>query len=83
MIPPFLPINCGQTLNNVVLYGPGDLMVSEQPGDKLPVTGMYRALPHRSNPKICNLLSAHKNPINMMNFHKIDSTTCTPATLPP
>ena len=63
----------GQTPHNVVLYVHGDLVDSVQPGDRVSVTGVYRAVPHRSNPKMRNLLSVYKTHIDVVHFRKTDS----------
>jgi DNA replication licensing factor MCM4 len=40
----------GQTPYTVVLYAHGDLVDVVQPGDRIAVTGIYRAVPTRVNP---------------------------------
>merc|ERR1719295_515712 len=62
----------GQTPHTVVLYVHGDLVDKVQPGDRVAVTGVYRAVPHRSNPKMRNLLSVYKTHIDVVHFRKTD-----------
>jgi len=62
----------GQTPHTVVLYVHGDLVDSVQPGDRVAVTGVYRAVPQRSNPKMRNLLSVYKTHIDVVHFRKTD-----------
>jgi len=62
----------GQTPHTVILYVHNDLVDSVQPGDRVAVTGVYRAVPHRSNPKMRNLLSVHKTHIDVVHFRKTD-----------
>merc|ERR1719474_2274842 len=62
----------GQTPHTVVLYVHGELVDSVQPGDRVAVTGVYRAVPHRSNPKMRNLMSVYKTHIDVVHFRKTD-----------
>ena len=63
----------GQTPHTVVLYVHGELVDSVQPGDRVAVTGIYRAVPHRSNPKMRNLHSVYKTHIDVVHFRKTDA----------
>merc|ERR1719297_274052 len=60
----------GQTPHTVVLYVHGELVDKVQPGDRVGVTGIYRAVPHRSNPKMRNLNSVYKTHIDVVHFRK-------------
>merc|ERR1719357_1336193 len=62
----------GQTPHTVILYVHGDLVDSVQPGDRVAVTGVYRAVSHRSNPKMRNLLAVYKTHIDVVHFRKTD-----------
>ena len=44
-----------------------------EPGDNVPLMGVYRAVPHRFNPKIHSLLSVYKTHIYVLHFRKTDS----------
>jgi DNA replication licensing factor MCM4 len=63
----------GQTPHTVILYVHGELVDSVQPGDRVAVTGVYRAVPHRSNPRARNLLSVYKTHIDVVHFRKTDA----------
>ena len=63
----------GQTPHTVILYVHGDLVDSVQPGDRVAVTGIYRAVSHRSNPKMRNLHSVYKTHIDVVHFRKTDA----------
>ena len=63
----------GQTPHTVVLYVHGELVDTVQPGDRVAVTGIYRAVPHRSNPKMRNLHSVYKTHIDVVHFRKTDA----------
>jgi hypothetical protein len=45
---------------------------SVQPGDRVAVTGVYRAVSQRSNPKMRNILSVYKTHIDVVHFRKTD-----------
>ena len=50
----------GQTPHTVILYAHGDLVDSVQPGDRVAVTGIYRAVPLKANPRARNLKAVYK-----------------------
>jgi len=62
----------GQTPHTVVLYVHGELVDTVQPGDRVAVTGVYRAVPTRSNPRARNLSSVYKTHIDVVHFRKTD-----------
>merc|ERR1712025_1405102 len=61
----------GQTPHTVVLYVHGELVDKVQPGDRVSVTGVYRAVPHRSNPKMRNLMSVYKTHIDVVHSERL------------
>jgi len=63
----------GQTPHTIILYVHGELVDTVQPGDRVAVTGVYRAIPHRSNPKMRNLMSVYKTHIDVVHFRKTDT----------
>lgn len=63
----------GQTPHTVVVYAHGDLVDSVQPGDRVAVTGIYRAVPMRVNPKQRNIKSVYKTHIDVVHFRKTDA----------
>ncbi|XP_066917179.1 DNA replication licensing factor mcm4-A-like [Clytia hemisphaerica] len=62
----------GQTPHTVIMYGYGDLVDSVQPGDRVTVTGIYRATPLRVNPRMRNVKSVYKTYIDVIHFRKTD-----------
>ena len=63
----------GQTPHTVVLFVHGELVDKVMPGDRVAVTGVYRAVPHRANPKTRNLMSVYKTHIDVVHFSKMES----------
>ena len=64
----------GQTPHTVVMYVHGELVDSVQPGDRVSVTGVYRAVPMRVNPAMRNIRSVYKTHIDVVHFRKTDSS---------
>ena len=54
----------GQTPHTVVLYGHNDLVDYVSPGDRVAVTGIYRATPLRVNPRQRNVKAVYKTYID-------------------
>jgi DNA replication licensing factor MCM4 len=46
---------------------------SVQPGDRVAVTGIYRAVPMRVNPNQRNIKSVYKTHIDVVHFRKTDN----------
>lgn len=63
----------GQTPHTVALFAHNDLVDSVQPGDRVTVTGIYRAQPLQVNPRMRNLRSVYKTHIDVLHFRKVDS----------
>ena len=63
----------GQTPHTVVLYAHGDLVDAVQPGDRVAVTGIYRAVPMQANPRAKNLKAVYKTHVDIVHFRKTDS----------
>lgn len=63
----------GQTPHTIILYGHNDLVDKVQPGDRVNVTGIYRAVPIRVNPKVRNVKSVYKTHIDVIHYRKTDS----------
>ncbi|EDW02583.1 DNA replication licensing factor MCM4 [Drosophila grimshawi] len=61
----------GQTPHNVLLYAHNDLVDKVQPGDRITVTGIYRATPLRG--KGLNVKSVYKTHIDVVHFRKVDN----------
>merc|ERR1712156_542362 len=60
----------GQTPHTVIVYAHDDLVDAVQPGDRVNVTGIYRAVPMRVNPKVRNVKSVYKTHIDVVHFRK-------------
>lgn len=63
----------GQTPHTVILYAHNDLVDCVQPGDRITVTGIYRAVPLRVNPRMRNVKSVYKTHIDVVHFRKLDT----------
>lgn len=61
-----------QTPHTVLLYAHGDLVDGVQPGDRVTVTGIYRAEPMQVNPRLRNIRSVYKCHIDVLHFRKTD-----------
>lgn len=64
----------GQTPHTVVLYVHGELVDAVQPGDRVSVTGVYRAVPMRVSPIVRNIRSVYKTHIDVVHFRKTDTS---------
>lgn len=62
----------GQTPHTVVLFAHNDLVDAVQPGDRVTVTGIYRAQAIQVNPRMRNLRSVYKTHIDVLHYRKID-----------
>ncbi|XP_070574384.1 DNA replication licensing factor mcm4-A-like [Ptychodera flava] len=60
----------GQTPHTVLLYAHNDLVDSVQPGDRINITGIYRATPLRVNPRQRNVKAVYKTYIDVVHFRK-------------
>ncbi|CAF0794745.1 unnamed protein product [Brachionus calyciflorus] len=63
----------GETPCTIALYARDDLVDAIQPGDRVEVTGIYRAIPLRVNPKTRNMKSVYKTHIEVLHFKKQDN----------
>ncbi|KAG8198821.1 hypothetical protein JTE90_007124 [Oedothorax gibbosus] len=63
----------GQTPHTVILYAHNDLVDSIHAGDRITVTGIYRAVPARVNPKQRNLKAVYRTHIDVVHFRKVDN----------
>lgn len=62
----------GQTPCTVVLFAHNDLVDMVHPGDRVTVTGIYRAIPVQVNPRQSNIRSVYKTHIDVVHYRKID-----------
>lgn len=63
----------GQTPHTVILFAHNDLVDKVQPGDRVNVTGIYRAVPIRVNPRVSNVKSVYKTHIDVIHYRKTDA----------
>jgi len=63
----------GQTPYTVSLEVHGELVDKVMPGDRVSVTGVYRANTRRSNPKMRTLMAIYKTHIDVVHFRKSDA----------
>uniref|UniRef100_A0A915IQA1 DNA replication licensing factor MCM4 n=1 Tax=Romanomermis culicivorax TaxID=13658 RepID=A0A915IQA1_ROMCU len=62
----------GQTPHTVALHCYGDLVDAVQPGDRITVTGIYRAVPLRVVPRQRLVKAVYKTYIDVLHFRKTD-----------
>lgn len=62
----------GQTPHTTIVYAHNDLVDKVQPGDRVTVTGIYRATPLRVNPRMRNVKSVYKTHIDVVHYRKLD-----------
>ncbi|CAG7717467.1 unnamed protein product [Allacma fusca] len=62
----------GETPYMAMLFAHSDLVNYVQPGDRITVTGIYRAAPFRINPKMRAVRSVYKTHIDVVHYRKID-----------
>lgn len=63
----------GQTPHTIILLAHNDLVDAVHPGDRITVTGIYRAQPIQVNPRMRNIRSVYKTHIDVLHFRKVDS----------
>ncbi|XP_026463702.1 DNA replication licensing factor MCM4-like [Ctenocephalides felis] len=63
----------GQTPHTVILFAHNDLVDMVQPGDRVTVTGIYRAIPTQANPRMRNVRAVYKTHVDVVHFRKIDN----------
>lgn len=66
-------MTAGQTPHNVLLFAHNDLVDKVQPGDRVTVTGIYRAVPMQENPRMRNVKSVYRTHIDVVHFRKVDT----------
>uniref|UniRef100_A0A158R5C2 DNA replication licensing factor MCM4 n=1 Tax=Syphacia muris TaxID=451379 RepID=A0A158R5C2_9BILA len=64
----------GQTPHTITLFAHGSLVETVQPGDRIAVTGIYRAMPVRVNPRMRNVSAVYKTNIDVLHFRKTDQS---------
>ncbi|KAE9038899.1 DNA replication licensing factor [Phytophthora rubi] len=65
----------GETPYTVLLFAFDDLVDGVRPGDKVEVTGIYRAVPMRSNTRQRVVKSVFKTYVDVVHFRRVDELT--------
>ena len=60
----------GETPTTMSLYAFDDLVDVGKPGDRVEVTGIYRAVPTRPNPKRRNVMAVYRTYVDVIHFRK-------------
>ncbi|RWS29004.1 DNA replication licensing factor mcm4-like protein, partial [Leptotrombidium deliense] len=63
----------GQTPYTILLFACADLVDAVQPGDRVTVTGIYRATPIRVNPRKQTVKSVFRTHVDAVHYRKIDN----------
>ena len=63
----------GQTPHTIVLFAHNDLVDAVSAGDRVAVTGIYRALPIQVIPRASNIRAVYKTHIDVVHYRKQDS----------
>lgn len=62
----------GETPHTVTIFAFDDLVDTVRPGDRIEVTGIFRAVPRRSNPKQRSVRSVFKTYMDAIHFRRAD-----------
>ena len=62
----------GETPFTVSLFAYDDLVDTVRPGDRVEVTGIFKAHPHRINPRMRTLRSVYKTHIDCIHFRRVN-----------
>lgn len=66
-------MRAGQTPHTLILFAHNDLVDTVQAGDRVTVTGIYRAIPMQVNPRMRNVRAVYKTHIDVVHFRKADT----------
>ena len=64
-------VPAGETPASIVVFAYDDLVDAVRPGDRVEVTGVFRAQARRVNPKITKVKSVYKTYIDSIHFRKV------------
>ena len=67
-----IPCILGETPHTVTVIAFDDLVDTVRPGDRIEVTGIFRALPKRTNPRLRTLKSIYKTEIDAVHFRRAE-----------
>eukprot|EP01034_Spumella_vulgaris_P029541 gene29539-36607_t len=62
----------GETPYTITLFAFDDLVDTVRPGDRIEITGIFRAIPRRPNPKMRTIKSIYKTYIDAIHFRRAD-----------
>ena len=65
-------IPAGQTPHTVMLMCYNDMVDAVQAGERVTITGIYRAVPLQVSPRISTVRSVYKTYIDVVHFRKVD-----------
>lgn len=60
----------GQTPHSIVVHAYSDLVDAVDPGDRVVITGVYRAQAFRENPRMRTVKSVHRTYVDVLHFDK-------------
>jgi len=63
----------GETPYMATLFAHGEMVNRVQPGDRISVTGIYRAAPFRLNPRMRTVRAVYKTHIDVVHYRKVDT----------
>ncbi|KAL7500050.1 hypothetical protein ACHAWT_009921 [Skeletonema menzelii] len=66
-------VPAGETPASIVIFAYDDLVDAVRPGDRVEVTGVFRAQARRVNPKITKVKSIYKTYVDAIHFRKVIS----------
>ena len=61
----------GQTPHTIILFAHNNLVDFVQSGDRVTVTGIYRAIPIQANPRMRNVRAAYRTHVDVLHFRKL------------
>ena len=65
----------GETPHTLMVYAFDDMVDTVMPGDRVEITGVFRALPVRVNPRQRTLKSVYKTYVDAVHFAKVRART--------
>mmetsp|Transcript_9156 Transcript_9156/g.13721 ORF Transcript_9156/g.13721 Transcript_9156/m.13721 type:complete len:889 (-) Transcript_9156:170-2836(-) len=65
-------VPAGETPASIVLFAYDDLVDAVRPGDRVEVTGVFRAQARRVNPKISKVKSVYKTYLDVIHFKRVN-----------
>ena len=65
----------GETPASIVLFAYDDMVDAVRPGDRIEVTGVFRAQGRRVNPKISKVKSVYKTYLDVIHFRRVSGET--------